>query len=251
MKTRSLALFFCACTALLGLPGCDSSDAEEPGTVTFVLSHSVDDEALVTNQMQYTSAAGHTYGVSLLEYLISDVTLVREDGTEVVVAPVHYRNANDPATLQLIASDVPAGRYTNVAFTFGVNGEDNVFGSLPRTTSYDNMMWPAMMPMGDGTTERYHYMRLEGTYDASGAFLIHAGPSGGGDYSYEVTLPVDLDVDGNAWEVVLQMNVNEWLTGPNTWDFDDYGVIMGNPSAQALLKANGSSVFSVASAEAE
>jgi hypothetical protein len=239
----------CVCTALLGLTGCDSSSTREPGSVVLVLGHSVDDEALVTNQMQYTSPAGHTYGVSLLEYLISDVVLIQEGGTEVPVAAVHYRNANDPATRQLTASDVPAGHYTGLSFIFGVQGEDNVFGSLPRTTAYDNMMWPAMMPMGDGTTERYHYMRFEGNYDASSAFLIHAGPSSGGDYSYTFTLPVDLNVDGNTWEVELQMNLNEWLTDPNTWDFDDYGMIMGNPSAQALLKANGTDVFSVAATD--
>ena len=102
-----------------------------------------------------------------------------------------------------------------------------------------------MMPMGDGTTERYHYMRFEGRYGTDGTFRIHNGPSGGGDYSFAVTLPINLEVDGNTASVQIDMNLDQWLTAPNVWDFDDYGMIMGNQGAQSLLQENGASVFSV------
>lgn len=233
-------------TALL-LAGCDSTDPEaRPGEVEFHLEHTVDGAPLTFNQARYTSAAGHTYSVTLLEYLISHVTLHREDGFTFEAMPAHYCNADDHDTEHHTVTDVPPGHYTKVTFSFGVPASDNDFGSLPRTTDFDNMMWPAMPPMGDGTTDRYHYLRLEGQYDdGAGSFRVHMGPTGGNDYSFDVSTPIDLTIDGNEWEVSVTMDVNQWFTNPNTYDFADYGMIMGNASAQQMLQANGASVFSV------
>ncbi len=235
---------------LVFLAGCDlfGSDDPEAGTVTVALSNQIGSQDLVLNQRSYTSAAGHDYDVTLVEYIITNIALRNTDGTLVTIATAHYVNEEDASTHTLAPVDVPAGTYDAVQFTFGVEGASNVFGALERSTDFDNMMWPMMMPMGDGTTERYHYMRFEGRYGTDGVFRIHTGPSGGNDYSFETVLPVDIEVDGDNWNVDISMNLDQWLTSPNDWDFDDYGMIMGNPAAQTLIYDNGHTAFGLASA---
>lgn len=228
------------------LAGCElfGSSDPEPGTVSFEIANRINSTDLVMNEQNYQSSAGHDYSVTLVEYIITNIAIVDKDGAHFTLKDAHYVNQEDPSTHTLPAVEIPAGTYNVIEFTFGVEGNDNVFGTLERTTDYDNMMWPMMMPMGDGQTERYHYMRFEGRYGTDGAFRIHTGPSGGNDYSFKVELPLGgLEINGQDWQIGVSMNLDQWLTEPNEWNFDDFGMIMGNPHAQSLIYNNGHSVF--------
>ena len=70
---------------------------------------------------------------------------------------------------------------------------------------------------------------------------------------FNVELPVtSFSIDDNTWGIYLDMDLNEWLENPNTWDFEEFGpMIMMNQAAQTVLKANGASVFSVGRVEKE
>ena len=245
---KYIVRFLTAAFMLVMIAGCDlfgSSDDPESGSLNVTFQSYANSQTVSLEQSSHTSAVGHSFTVTLLEYIISDLTITHEDGTVVTLADAQYINQSDPASGVIEIPSLEPGRYTSVSFTYGVDGSENVFGTLERTPEMDNMLWPMMPPMGDGTTERYHYMRFEGRYGTDGTFRIHNGPSGGNDYSFEVTLPVDMEIDGNSATIQINMNLEQWLTGPNNWDFDDYGMIMGNAGAQALLQANGASVFSV------
>ncbi len=232
---------------LLTVAGCSlfGSDDPEPGTVQIELSSHIGGQPLVLNQTSYMSPVGHDFSVTLVEYILTNVALRDENGNLVRLADVHYCNEENPDTHVFGGVEVPAGKYTSLTFTFGVSGQENVFGNLANTTDFDNMMWPMMMPMGDGATERYHYMRFEGRYGVDGAFRIHVGPSGGSDFSFDVEVPLEVDLDGEDWNLGLVMNLDQWLTEPNDWDFADYSMIMGNQAAQSLIQANGASVFTL------
>ena len=191
------------------------------------------------------SAVGHQYNVTLLEYIVTDVKLEDEDGNMVDVTASHYLNAADSSTYAIRFVQIPPADYTNLHFTFGIDGAENVFGNLTSSVDYDNMLWPMMMPMGDGTTERYHYMRFEGRYGTDGVFRVHTGPSGGNDFSIDVSIPLTMSVDDGIWNMQVVANLDQWFTQPNDWDFDDYGMIMGNPTAQNLVYENGENVFAL------
>jgi len=233
---------------ILLVSGCDlfgGNDDPEDGAVGVAFEHYGNDQIVTLDQSSHQSEAGHSFTVTLLEYIVTDIALTHEDGTVVSLKGSHYVNKDNPDTWTIASTTLAPGTYTSLSFRFGIEGSDNVFGTLERTLAVDNMIWPMMMPMGDGTTERYHYMRFEGRFGTDGTFRIHNGPSSGGDYSFPVSLPINLDIDGNTETIQVDMHLDQWLTGPNVWDFTDYGMIMGNPSAQALLQANGSTVFSV------
>lgn len=245
-----MAVVLLACG--LGLwVGCDSQDDEAPGTVALVLDATIGAEALTFDAMGYANAAGNTYEVTHLEYILTDVVLERSAGESVGLTSAHYANPRMAGTDRVEPVDIPAGTYTGITFTYGVAGAQNVFGTLPRTAAFDGMLWPATM---GGGTERYHNMRFEGRYQASNGlrgFLIHTGPTGGNDHSITRTLPLNLTVDGDAWEVVLTLDLNEWFEDPEVYDFDEVeGGIMGNLPVQQRLRANGATVFSVTATKA-
>ncbi len=245
--TRTFAAILMSTAAL----ACSDDDATGPdgsgvGTVILQFDHVVAGTPLQMNTGTYTNAAGNEYSVTKLEYTMSDFTL-QGSGGSASFDGVHYRDASDGTTATLTMTDVPAGTYTSLQFTHGIAGSDNTAGAFP---DLDNagMAWPAMMGGG------YHYMRNEGTFamegGGTGNFTTHTGPSGGNDFSFPVslTLPAALDLsDGATVTIHVQMDVNEWYVNPNMWDFNDYGLIMGNQTAQTALKANGASVWSIAS----
>lgn len=239
--TRIIAAL--AVAAVLSACGDDNDDAS---IVTVHFDHQVAGSELhLDPTTMYTNAAGNIYSVSLLEYIVTDIDLVTHSGSTHRLRAAHYRSAANPTTADFTALDVPAGDYEAVRFVFGVHGDNNTLGALPNTTHYNNMEWPA--PMGGG----YHYMRLEGLYSQSGqaqAFLSHTGPTGGGDFSIAVELPLTLHLDGDDAEIHLVMDINEWFEAPFIYDFAGQGGIMGNADAQLTHQANGVTVFSVGSA---
>ena len=78
-------------------------------------------------------------------------------------------------------------------------------------------------------------------------FNLHTGATQGNQNFVEITvsLPSEITIDGNTWEVDMVMDMMEWLQNPNDYDFAEFGqAIMMNQNAQELLKANGADVWS-------
>ena len=228
--------------------GCDNTPVD-PGDdfvqLQFNISHQVDDQELVFDDIKYTNVAGNTYSVVTLKYFISDITLHNSDGTEYMIDDEHYVDATDPTTLTYSPGDsIPNGDYTHVSFIFGLNATKNVNGYFVNPPE-SFMEWPPAMGQG------YHYMKLEGKYDSAGVvtknYNTHTGPSMGNQYFIEMTLPSSsIKAEGTNLTVDLMMNINNWYSGPNSYDFNTYGqAIMGNQAAQKVLQENGADVFSV------
>jgi hypothetical protein len=238
-------------TLVLFVAACDEDELTEPdgpGTVVIHFDNTVGGAPLALNTGQYTNAVGNAYTVSLLEYVVSEfhfgASATARDGEAFDAQLNHYRNQAEPATRSVTFPDVPAGDYEDIAFRFGIDGSENVTDAFPDLDLL-GMAWPA--PMGGG----YHYMRNEGNYvddtQQNAAFTTHLGPSMGNDFSVAVSIAHDFTVNpGETTTITVRMDVNQWYTNPNPWDFNDYGLIMGNPTAQATLQANAATVWSLA-----
>ena len=224
-------LLFIACT--------DSTP--DRGDLLINFDHVVDGQDLAYDEIRYTNAAGNNYAITRLEYIISDVSLETTSGKRVDLADTHYRNALVNSTRSL-ATQIPGGTYHMLHFTFGIDGDKNQTGALPSNDFFNNMAWPS--PMGGG----YHYMRMEGlfrTTDGESSFLTHTGPSGGSNFSFDISLPVDLSIDKGTWDIDVVMDINQWYEEPTVYNFNDHGGIMGNADAQFTLQENGATSFSI------
>ncbi len=216
-------------------------------TVTLHLDQTVNGEQIEIEQIKYLCEAGHTFSVVNLKYYLSEIVLHEKGGNTVSGEKVHLRDINVPSTEQYLIENVPNGDYTSISFIFGLDETKNVDGGLENTVENINMEWP--IPGDQG----YHYMKFEGRYDSLNtgvikSFNIHTGATMGNQNYFEVTLPFsEMPIRSNSWVINLSMDLNEWFQNPHTFDFVGMEMVMMNQAAQEILKANGSTVFSITS----
>ena len=233
------------------------------GDTEIHISYTANEHPLMLDSLCYTNAAGNRFLVTEIQWFISKVTLVSEQGDEYVLGhrnvttlfetpqeKVFYIDTNIPESQILETSSIPCQRYVSLRFTFGLDQEDNVTGFFTDPPE-SNMFWPE--PLGGG----YHYMKLNGKYlDENGSLApmnIHLGIGQNDDHSvfyqnhFSVELPLSLDLqEGVANVINLDMNIDNWFRNPNTYDLIVFGsAIMQNQKAQQLLKENGHDVFSI------
>lgn len=238
MHARSLIGALALVALAAGCKGQDGPTADAAvGRLVLHLDHFAGGEPLVLHTGSATNAAGNTYTTTLLEYVISNIALVRSDGT-FTTDKLHYRNAADPATRSVEIDGVPAGTYVGLRFTFGIPGDQNRSGAWPELDRA-GMAWPAQMGGG------YHAMRHEGRFGDGHAFATHLGPSGGQDHSVVVQIPlIDWQLKaGERTPLTIGMELNNWYAGPNVYDLTGKGGIMGKPAHQKTLAGNGGDVW--------
>ncbi len=236
----------------------NGNDTKEPtGKIQIHFIHNVDGDPLVTHSMQYTNAAGNEYEIDEVQWFISDVFLHREDGTFYRIEgwkDIHYVDIDIPSTLKWqVFDDIPAGDYSGISFTFGLNEAQNEsFKFVNPPESF--MFWPTVLGGG------YHYLKLNGKWkDTVGAtrfFNFHLG------IGQEITatdttyihnhFEVDFDTsnftlqEGEKKDVYITMNIENWFKNPHIYDHNVWGGdIMENQAAMAVASENGHDVFSL------
>lgn len=210
----------------------------------------VDGNELVTDTLCYVNAAGNRYQISDVQWFISNVEIRNVKGEWLPLdgkQNVHYA---ENAGIERFGWDVsvPVSKYEKLRFTFGLNATDNITGRFVNQPEA-NMFWPDMLGGG------YHHMKLNGKWlNAEGVlepFAVHLGTGQNAgrtefyDNSFVVELPVGFDLR-NESALFINMNIEEWFSNPNEYDFNVWGgSIMQNQAAQQTLKENGLSVFEV------
>ena len=245
MKTKllllslSMWLTLTACTKPVGY-----------GDTEIHISYTANGTPLVTDTLCYVNEAGNHFLVTEIQWFISKIALVSEQGDEYELGKVFYIDTNIPESQTIAVASVPCQRYISMRFTFGLDQEDNVTGLFPNPPE-NNMFWPE--PLGGG----YHYMKLNGKYldenDNLAPMNIHLGIGQNEDQTvfyqnyFTVELPMDLNLEENTVNVIcLDMNIDNWFRSPHTYDITAFGsAIMQNQEAQQTLKENGHDVFSI------
>ena len=230
------------------------------GKLKFYFEHRVNGEALEFDQMLYTNGAGNEYLVNEIQYFLSGLLLISEDGSMVALnswEDIHYVDTDIPGSLsKTFPDEIPAGRYRALQFTFGLDEEMNqsmLFVNPPESL----MFWPELLGGG------YHYLKLNGkwrdTLDQVSPFNFHLGigqiyehyPDVIREYvhnHFEVSINnLDLVVaPDETSEFRLIMNVENWFRTPNIYDHNFWGGdIMQNQEAMQTACENGWDVFTV------
>ena len=237
----ALAMMSASCTKTVGY-----------GDTEIHISYTANRHPLTLDSLCYVNEAGNHFLITEIQWFISKITLVSEEGDEYVLGKVFYIDTNIPESQTLATASIPCQRYVSMRFTFGLDQEDNVTGFFTNPPE-SNMFWPD--PLGGG----YHYMKLNGKYlDENGDLApmnIHLGIGQNEDHTefyqnyFTVELPLNLDLKEGANVIHLNMNIDNWFRNPNTYDINAFGsAIMQNQEAQRLLKENGHDVFDVSTA---
>jgi len=225
-----------------------NADAEEDdGSCKYNLSlnftHTVDGNALETDQMIYSNIVGQNYSVQTLRYLLSDIMLHSANGTSTLLDEVHFITISDPSTFNLDIQDLNSANYTAISFTMGLDALKNITDNYLNESFFPSFAWPNFLPIGTGG---YHYMQLEGDYEnISQGYATHTGPTAGEDFSFSKNFSIALNIANANTTLIINMEINNWYSNPNTISLTTDG-IMDNANKQALLQANGiADVFSV------
>ncbi|MFN8547618.1 MAG: MbnP family protein [Candidatus Eisenbacteria bacterium] len=251
-----------ACATLL-LSGCGDKKVSKPqptGSLTLSFEYRVDAAAVRfdATDYPYVNAAGNHYRVSRLKHYVSDVKLRRLDGSDYATTDVFLLDAFEPASLSFTLQGIPAGSYSGIEFLIGVDDDRNVEHGLSDTVENFNMQWPR--ELGGG----YHHVQMEGHYLGEGVdstWTVHLGkakhnPSDTFYHSHVAAIAVPASgvsiAENDHWTVRLAMDVNQWFTTPENYDFSEFGsYIMENHEAQEILSANARDAFTVVSRSRE
>lgn len=203
-------------------------------------THTVDGNALETDQMIYSNTVGQDYSVQTLRYLLSGITLHSANGTSTLLDEVHFITISDPSTFHLDIQDINSANYTSISFTMGLDSLKNITDNYLNESFFPSFSWPDFMGGG------YHYMQLEGDYTtAFQGYATHTGGTDGLDFSFTKNFPIALNIANANATVIINMEINNWYSNPNSITLTSDG-IMDNANKQALLQANGiADVFSV------
>ena len=244
MKSNLFSTLIIGLTFIFLASSCEKEDLS--GTLRVDLVQKVGNKDLILNEWLYQSPAGHPYKVRRLQMLLSDFQLIGATGQSVRFDMEHFFEFGRVDTKNFVLDQIPAGTYHQIKFVFGMDENKNLDNAYPDDYDMIGFKWPSQLGQG------YHYMRFEVTADsmASGVikdFNLHTGATYGNQNYLVFTLDIEpMKIEGNAYQLDLVMDMNEWLQHPVIYDFETYGFgIMGNQEAQEVLKANGATVFSV------
>lgn len=171
-----ICIFFC-------FTSCSDKDNTDAGTgpITLEFDNIVGSANLQLNTTNtpYVNSKGESYKVTWLTYYVSNIKIKREDGT-VFEDPVksdgsagyYLVDENDAASQEITLQNVPAGNYTEVTFTIGVDASQVDQGA--QTGALDpakGLFW--------SWNSGYIFMAIEGVSPAStetgNVFQYHVG----------------------------------------------------------------------------
>lgn len=197
MKTnfKNIALFL----AFTGFLTSCSSDDSAPGDslngtfgdVELFFDNGVNGDALVLGS-SYTNSNGEKLTINRFNYLVSNIVLVKEDGTEVAYPKndSYFIISEESEMFTAHLENIPAGDYKQIKFGLGVDQQRYLEGETAQQefwnlASDNNMVWT--------WSTGYRFINFEGTFtSATNAsplnFQIHQGSNSATDNYRQITL---------------------------------------------------------------
>ncbi|QDO94577.1 hypothetical protein FNB79_11575 [Formosa sediminum] len=207
---KNLKIYALSALALLALVSCSDDDMPVANEVTLEFTNTFSGTTIVlgdatsTEATVNTSDAGQEHHFEELKYVISNIRLIKTDGTEI---PYNTNNLDTGATvidqskeetLQYILSDIPTDEYSQIKFGLGVRSDLNTLDQVSFPEFYatagandTQMHWE----WGTG----YRFTKIEGFYDADNKELsFHSGSTVEGEegsYTQGVDAYRDITLD--------------------------------------------------------
>jgi hypothetical protein len=239
-STRLVVLLLTS-MALLG--GCKKTPDSPPtvGTVSFAIENMAGAKDVALDGTVYTTPGGESFTVSTLRYYISNIKLLKSDGSS-YAAPNSYFliDAAKPSSTSFTLANVPVGDYTGASFLIGVDSTATKADPLQLTDALNpanNMYWV--------WSTGHIFMKLEGTvtsttpnraltchvggYRAPYSAIVTATPSFNG-----TTLQVRTD---HAPQLHYAADILKMFDGPTKFTLSNFPTTM-MPSAASVQVAN-------------
>ncbi|AMJ66242.1 MbnP family protein [Hymenobacter sp. PAMC 26628] len=236
----------------LAISGCKKDEAAgaDTGSVALDLTHVVGTAPLAFDGTSYSKSDGQTFKVTKFKYLLSNVQLLRADGTAYAAPESYYLvDAAQTATLHLVVPGVPLANYTGLRFVVGVDAARNTAGAQTEALDPNNdLYWD--------WTAGYVFLKMEGTSPqaphpaaaAEGGLRFHVGDNGTQRTITFAGAPLVVTAT-QAPAVHLRVNVlalfdNAGAPSKNI-DFSKTSDVMGGASAPAVADNYAAGLFTL------
>ena len=237
--------FFLVALTVVATSCADDDDAPAgPSTVTLEFQNQFEGQALALRQ-EYINAQGQRVTFSSFRYYISNVKLTRADGSQYVQPDSYHliERTADNVKETFTLADVPAGDYTSLTFSVGVDPTRNL--STDQVGDLDpnhTMAWNWDTGYKFLVAEGQYFNTAENTFRN---FIYHVG----NDANYRtvtLALPSGWQLTGQAKTLILTANAKTLFGGPNVIDLSAMGffTVMGGDNA-ALVADNYQQMFQV------
>lgn len=213
---------------------------DEKGAFRIEFENVVNNSPLVLNTQTYTNANGDNFNVSVFKYYVSNIILSKTDGSAYKIPESYILvDASKPESLINSLKDVPAGDYTKITFTIGVDKERNTSGAQTGALDPANgMFWT--------WNSGYIFVKMEGTSPqstaANHALTFHIGGIVDPNNTIRTfnadinpTNPLRIREDKNP-QLHFKVNVASLFTGAQNISFADLSFTMGG--ANSTIVAN-------------
>ncbi|MCU0435945.1 MAG: hypothetical protein MUC87_20980 [Bacteroidia bacterium] len=254
-NTRSLfATTLIACS--LFVSSCDRDDDDDvtpaptinTGSLSIHVENMFDTLPFTLGNSSYVTANGDTLNFSMYKYYISNIKLIRPDGSHYAEAGgYHLINAADTNSLEFTIANVPNGAYSGIEFMIGVDSLRNVSGSQTGALDPANgMFWT--------WSTGYIMAKMEGSSPQSGAannsIVYHIGGFSGANTSLRMASPSfngdQANVSSTATpEVHIKCDVAEWFRNPVTINVATTFFQMAVNANSAMVATNYADMFTV------
>lgn len=208
---------------LVFVSACDD-DNDQPQTVNINLNGQVGTQPLQF-LTDYVTAGGRRYHFTKFSFYISNVSLIRADGTKELVKDVELFDFKTPV---VISGDVPRGEYTGLEFGVGLDSLQNA--QDPTSFAAEHPQSYARAPYW-GWASKYIFAQIEGkaapnaTDTPDQNFLYHTGL----DSLYRiVTITKNIEVGSEAEEIDITVQADKLFESEHTID------IIAEPISQTM-----------------
>lgn len=163
---------------------CSVSLVNAQGSVSLQFENFVGSEPVVLKDKNYTNATGEQFNITLLYYYVSNLRLVRKDGSEYILPQdesYFLIRENKPETKTITLNNIPKGTYTGVKFVIGIDSVRSASDISQRKGCLDvggdgkDMYW--------AWNSGYIFVKMEGESEAvdgvNKEYAYHIGMFGG------------------------------------------------------------------------
>ncbi len=225
----------------------DPVDTNQPAEMGFTFKNVVGIDPLVlgTNN-QYFNASNEQYQVTTFNYYISNIKLVKKDGTTYdEPESYHLVQESTPSSKHFHLEDIPYGEYTGVQFLIGVDEARNTAGAQTGALDPQNgMFWD--------WNSGYIMAKMEGISSAStaadGTFRYHIGGFSGDNNvlrTVKMDFPSSLVIgSGSVGELEIKADAAKWFTPNNISIAATNSIMMPGPTARKIAD-NYAKMFSI------
>lgn len=169
---------------------------------------------------KYKTLYGDTFTVNLFKYYITNVVLVKDDGSKYYEpASYHLIDHGSAGAVEFTLNNIPFGTYKSINYMIGVDSLHNVSGVQDGDLSPSKGMYWAWTG--------YVNLKFEGNSNQAGSIdktlTFHIGGYSGNNNTLKprsLLFAQDLIIaEGKTPQIVLKTNVNELWKNPSTFDF--------------------------------